>query len=99
MSAKEHFLPPTHALLSIHREKGGFQIEEPDIEDDRVIFGLHPCDARALRVHDALFLERAPVDPYYAERRKRTTLIGLTCQEMDENCFCTSLKFLVLLYN
>jgi len=61
------------------------------VEGERVLFGVRPCDARALRVLDALFLEEEPVDPYYAERRKKTTLIGLACREMDDECFCTSL--------
>jgi ferredoxin len=55
------------------------------------VFGLRPCDARALRVLDALFLEQEPVDPYYAERREKTTLVGLACREMGDECFCTSL--------
>ncbi len=91
LPAKEHFLPSTHTLLSIEREKEGVRIDEPSVEDERVIFGLRPCDAAALRVLDALFLQQEPVDPYYAERREKTTLIGLACQEMGEECFCTSL--------
>jgi ferredoxin len=88
---KEYFLPSTHVILSIKSESGDIKIEEPLLEEERVVFGLRPCDAKALRVLDALFLEEEPVDPYYAERRERTTLIGLACQEMGEECFCTSL--------
>jgi ferredoxin len=91
LSPKEYFLPSTHALFSLKREKGGIVIEEPAIEGERVIFGLRPCDAQALRVLDALFVQDEPVDPYYAERRERTTLIGLACREMADECFCTSL--------
>jgi len=31
-----------------------------------------------------------PVDPYYARRRERTALIGIACQELGPECFCTS---------
>ena len=31
------------------------------------------------------------MDTYYAERRARTTLIGLACEQMGPSCFCTSL--------
>jgi len=91
LSVKEYFLPSTHVILSIERGEEGIRVEEPSPEEERVVFGLRPCDAKALRVLDALFLEEEPVDPYYAERREKTTLIGLACQEMAEECFCTSL--------
>ena len=101
LPAKEYFLPATHPILSIHcegkrsgtikRGKEGIRLEEPTLEEERVIFGLRPCDARALRILDALFLEEEPADSYYAERRERTTLIGLACREMGEECFCNSL--------
>lgn len=91
LPAKEYFLPSTHVILYIERQAEGIRVEEPSLEGERVIFALRPCDARALRVLDALFLEKEPVDPYYAERRERTTLIGLACREMGEECFCTSL--------
>jgi len=90
LPAKEYFLPSTHVLFSVEKDKEGLRVEEPSLEEGRVLFGLRPCDARALRVLDALFLKE-PVDPYYAERRERTTLIGLACREMGEECFCTSL--------
>ena len=87
---KEYFLPATHAMLAIKRDAAGISLDDPSLEDERVIFGVRPCDARGLRVLDALFLEEEPADPYYAERREKTTLIGLACQEMGEECFCTS---------
>jgi len=91
LSAKEYFLPSTEAILSVKREKKGFDVEEPSLHGRQIIFGLRPCDARALRVLDALFLNKEPADPYYAERREKTTLIGLACREMGDECFCTSL--------
>ena len=91
LSVKEYFLPSTHVILSIERGEEGIRVEEPSPEEERVVFGLRPCDAKALRVLDALFLEEEPVDPYYAERREKTALIGLACREMGEECFCTSL--------
>jgi len=90
LPVKEHFLPPTDVLLSIEKGKEGVRLEEPSLEGERTVFGLRPCDARALRVLDALFLKE-PADPYYAERREKTTLVGLACREMGEQCFCTSL--------
>jgi sulfhydrogenase subunit beta (sulfur reductase) len=91
LPVKEYFLPSTHVLLSIERGEDGVRLEEPALDGQRVAFGLRPCDARALRVMDALFLDQEPADPYYAERREKTTLVGLACREMGDECFCTSL--------
>ncbi len=90
LSAKEHFIPATHLLFSVRREKQDLSLEDPPHEGSRVLFGLRPCDAKALRVLDALFIKEEPADPYYVERRQNTTLIGLACREMAEDCFCTS---------
>lgn len=90
LSAKEHFLPSTHVLLSIKSDEQTLTMDEPSLEEERILFGLRPCDARALRVLDALFLDQEPIDPYYAQRRDNTVLVGLACREMGDECFCTS---------
>ena len=91
MSSKEHFFPDTQTILSITKGHGEVSLAEPPLEREQVIFGVRPCDARALKVLDALLLEHQPADVYYAERREKTTLIGLACLEMWPGCFCTSL--------
>jgi ferredoxin len=87
---KEHFLPATHPLFTIEQGEDRLRIIEPEPGGDRVLFGIRPCDARALRVLDTLFIDEEPIDPYYAERRQQTTLVGLACSEMGDECFCTS---------
>jgi len=55
-----------------------------------VLFGLRPCDARALTVLDRLFLA-PPEDRLFAERRQNTALVGLACAKQQfPECFCTS---------
>jgi sulfhydrogenase subunit beta (sulfur reductase) len=66
-------------------------LAEPALAREQVLFGVRPCDARGLRALDALLLDRPPPDSYYAERRARTTLVGLACPRLWEDCFCTSL--------
>ena len=56
LSPKEHFLPPTHLLLSIAKGEGGIVVEEPPELGEQVLFGVRPCDAKALRALDALFM-------------------------------------------
>ncbi|MDH7511770.1 MAG: 4Fe-4S dicluster domain-containing protein [Clostridiales bacterium] len=55
-----------------------------------VIFGVRPCDARAVSLLDRVFSGDF-VDPYYWARRKQTVLVGLACDTPPwENCFCLS---------
>jgi ferredoxin len=90
MSVKEAFFPPTERLLTIEKSDGGIKLIENLPEGEQIIFGVRPCDARGVKILDALFLEKEPFDPYYARRRANTTLIGLACKAMGPTCFCTS---------
>ena len=90
MSVKEVFFPPTERLLVIQKTGMGISVNETLPEGQTVVFGVRPCDARGVRLLDALFLDTPPSDPYYARRRANTTLIGLACRQLGPTCFCTS---------
>jgi ferredoxin len=91
LSPKTFFLPDTQAILEIEKRDKEVTLAEPALAREQVILGVRPCDARALRALDALLLDRPPPDAYYAERREKTTLIGLACPRLWDGCFCTSL--------
>jgi sulfhydrogenase subunit beta (sulfur reductase) len=90
LSVKEVFFPPTEHLLSIEKAGGEIHLRETLPEGKTIVFGVRPCDARGARLLDAMFLDPALPDPYYARRRAETTLIGLACKEPGPTCFCTS---------
>lgn len=90
MSVKDAFFPITDSLLSIRKKGGQVQISEILPEGKQVIFGVRPCDAHGLKIMDAAFIEKEPVDPYYVRRRDNSVLIGLACRELHPSCFCTS---------
>jgi ferredoxin len=53
-----------------------------------VVFGVRPCDARALTLTDRVF-DAGIKDPYYQRRRDNTVIVGLTCTTPPSaNCFC-----------
>jgi ferredoxin len=86
-SAKAFFLPQTQTLL--HFRDG--RTEEPTLPDQEVIlFGVRPCDSRALLALDKVFLEGGVGDPYYARLRAKTAVIALACARPMVSCFCTS---------
>ena len=53
----------------------------------RVLVGVRPCDIRGLEVLDKVLIGEYK-DPYYAARREGTLILGLTCNEPEEYCFC-----------
>jgi len=91
LSPKTFLLPDTQVILEVEKRGKEIVLTEPELAREQVIFGLRPCDARGLRALDALLLDRPPSDAYYAERREKTTLIGLACPRLWDDCFCTSL--------
>lgn len=91
LSAKEFFLPASEAIITLRPSAGGLQVETAHLARPQVIFGARPCDGHALEALDRLFLDD-PVDPYYAERRAMTTMVGLACSDGPwTGCFCTAL--------
>jgi len=91
MSAKEVIFPSTDNIVSIEKQGKDVTLAEPPLERKQVIFGLRPCDAHGISVLDAVCIGREPVDASYARRREATTLVGLSCPQMWEGCFCTSM--------
>jgi len=88
MSPKTWLLPATEPILTI-RQGEQVQIEETPAPQAKVVFGVRPCDARAALAIDALFLHKEPSDAQYARHREATTLVGLSCPQMWDSCFCT----------
>jgi ferredoxin len=84
---KSVLFPQTETLYRF--EQGSTAISLPDVAGEVVILGIRPCDARAMAIVDSVFSWDVD-DPYYLQRREKTTLIGLSCLEPGVNCFCTS---------
>ena len=86
-SPKALFLPQDQTLLEYQDGKW----EEPAFAvRQMLLFGVRPCDARALPALDKVFLEGEQSDPYYARLREKTTVIALACTRTMSSCFCTS---------
>lgn len=86
-SPKAFFLPQNQTLLYL--QEGQWQ--EPGLPvRETFLFGVRPCDARALLLVDKVFLDGDQSDPYYARLREKTTVIGLACAQTMPSCFCTS---------
>ena len=90
---KSNFLPAMEKLFGFRKEAGSYKLEPADGEPPRqLLFGIHPCDARAIAIIDMVFKD-AYEDRYYLSRRQNTVLVGMTCTSAYDSCFCTSLGF------
>jgi len=65
--------------------------EAPDLPD-AIAIGVKNCDLSALKIHDYVFLKSDPVDPFYAEARKKTILVSCDCTDARAVCFCPAVN-------
>lgn len=95
LPAKEFFLPIKEVILKY--ELGEAMQSEPVIEaQPRVIMGLHPCDINANWLLDLAF-STDNLDANYMEKRKKTIIVGLDCNEpCNEHSFCQSMGSLTV---
>ncbi len=91
VSAKGVVFPKVERLLK-YRFEGGKNVALDDVEPQAqptVLFGLRPCEARAFHALDVVFNWDSK-DKFFNTRMANTTLVGLSCTQADESCFCTS---------
>jgi len=84
------FFPQTEELFSYARDSEGIEVKRAeDLIKERVLFGIRPCDARALSILDMVFGGEIQ-DSHYIEKRRNTVLIGIGCTESLNTCFCST---------
>lgn len=88
-SPMEFFLPKKEVLFRYVQYSGRYTFSE-DSPRARLIFGMRPCDLRALKVIDGLFGADIPDLPY-AGRRRSTIIVALNCTTPGDGCFCRSM--------
>ena len=87
LSPKGVVFPQRETLLVFQGEEGS---EHRPEAPETVLFGVRPCDARAISLLDKVFAWEGTDDPYYLDRRAKTTIVVLACNEPGAACFCTS---------
>jgi NAD-dependent dihydropyrimidine dehydrogenase PreA subunit len=90
--AKANFLPSQEELFRFKKDDKGYKIELSTTDESKqLIFGIRPCDARALTIVAPIF-EELYEDTYYLAKKNSTLLVGLGCDKPCDSCFCTSLS-------
>lgn len=92
MPPKDIFFPQTEKMYKFKAKNQSLEIEEiPQEEGLQVIFGIRSCDLKSIECLDQVFLTKGYIDPYYQDKRDRSILIGLSCVQPMESCFCQSM--------
>lgn len=81
---------PMKSVINPARER----MAEATKPDSRpvILAGVKGCDLSSLILQDFVFLQGGVEDPFYAEGRKRTVLIGHDCTCARETCFCLAME-------
>jgi len=82
---KNVFLPQSEVLFNI--EDGSYAVPE-DAPRQRIIFGMRPCDARAVWLLDTIFNQAEDFDLYWGKKREKALIISLGCASLCEAGFC-----------
>lgn len=91
-SAKEFLLPQSEELFKFVKKENSNEITDlKEKKRQSLLFGVRPCDGKAIAMLDKVFLENI-TDSYYKSRRKNTLVIGMACNEPGQTCFCTSVE-------
>jgi ferredoxin len=87
------FVFPQREILYRFRIENGKAPELTDTEpkaEPTVVFGVRPCDGRAMVRNDRVFTCGFS-DPYYQAKRDKSVFVGLACNAPPSpNCFCVS---------
>src|SRR5512132_552253 len=91
---KQHLFPPRERLFQARRRPDGRVGFDPVLpEDPKAAFlGVRACEVAAIEVQDRVFLDGPHAEPRYAARRTGAFLIGVSCLEPGELCFCASMS-------
>ncbi|HEU19513.1 MAG TPA: 4Fe-4S ferredoxin [Deltaproteobacteria bacterium] len=90
---KNFFFPQTETMMGYMRTERGMELKGDNIADmgDAVLFGARPCDVRSFILLDYVFDQEKYKDPYYIDKREKTTIVSLACVTPPySTCFCTS---------
>lgn len=91
-SPKKIIFPQREFFLEFSQNDDGTQELKELLPEDQesIIFGVRPCDAKGVSHMDKVFAGDFE-DVYYWKRRKQVTLVGVGCNTPpSSNCFCTS---------
>jgi sulfhydrogenase subunit beta (sulfur reductase) len=91
LSVKNVVFPKVENLFYYTNSKTESTIRDIDINKipEVVLWGAHPCDTAALDTLRSIFCWDI-TDEFFSKRLEKLSVIGLSCHQSDDYCFCTS---------
>ncbi len=85
---RDLFTPPVREIAHWKGHGARPELQPATVDNEPgAVFGVRPCDARALQWLDEIFLAPPHTDTHYQARREALLLIGVACQPQDA-CLC-----------
>lgn len=93
LSVKNLVFPKVENLIYYTNSKTESTVTEPDLSKlpEVVLWGAHPCDTAAYDILRSIFCWDIK-DEFFLKRLEKLTVIGFSCHNSDEYCFCTSVE-------
>jgi ferredoxin len=87
------FLSPARVrVCHASRSENGFNVvQESQNTPNYAFIGVRPCDVKAIKILDKVFINDFCVDNIYGNRRKQSFIVAVNCTEAGNTCFCTSM--------
>jgi formate hydrogenlyase subunit 6/NADH:ubiquinone oxidoreductase subunit I len=91
LSVKNIVFPKVENLFYFSNAKTESTITDVALEKipEVVLWGAHPCDTAAFDTLRSIFCWDTK-DEFFSKRLEKLLIVGLSCHQSDEYCFCTS---------
>lgn len=90
---KKIFFPQSEVIFRYEKKETGFQVESTEgFEKRQILLGMRPCDVQAIALLDCVFDGDVYRDPYYLNKREKTVIIAMGCNQPATTCFCSSME-------
>lgn len=90
---KKMFFPQSEAILHYEKREAGFRVESTQgLDKKRILLGMRPCDVQAMALLDHVFDGDVYRDPYYLDKREKSVIIAIGCNQPATTCFCSSME-------
>ncbi|MDX1641747.1 MAG: 4Fe-4S dicluster domain-containing protein [Balneolaceae bacterium] len=91
-SWKKFLSPARIKVCSADRTTNGFDVlQEPQRDFNYAFIGVRPCDFKAIKILDRVFINDLFVDHIYNNRRKNSFIVAVNCTKAGNTCFCSSM--------
>jgi NAD(P)H-flavin reductase len=89
---KQRLFLPREPLFQARRRPDGRVGFDPVLPDapPTAFLGVRACEVAAMEVQDRVFLDGPLAEPRYAARRAAAFVVGVSCLEPGDLCFCAS---------